>query len=192
MSGQTSAKIEWPNELKDFEAILMEILEFHIQRFHAKQNRARAEVGPSVLGGSSFMKPGTGTDYWTMDYAKDNADYTLHFVNKAMLDYMADRGIEAPAMIAVVRPKLEQHFQGMMHQLGLGLVGYRHHEYGMQPAPSVPSAVERHIKQRVQEMLAAVSRGLVDPRLKPKDMRSTRNWLIAFLVAVFIGLMLML
>lgn len=192
MSEQTSRTAEWPAEFRDFEPILVEILEFHIQRFHAKHNRARAEVGPSILGGSSFMRPGTGTDYWTMDYAKNNADYTLHFVNKAMLDYMAERQIEAPAMIAVVRPQLERHFQGMMHELGLGLEGYRHHEYAMQPAPSVPSAVERHIKQRLQEMLSAVSRGMIDPRLVPKDMRSTRNWLIAFLIAVFIGLMLLL
>jgi hypothetical protein len=178
--------------LQLFDRKLEEILEYHIERFYSKRIRSRAEAGPGLFGQGGFLKGGRGTDYWTMDYAKENIDFCLHDVAKAVLDMRAETGIELTEIEADLRRRLRAHFDGLLGELKVGTAGYRHNEYGLQPPHQVYEGVVHHINTRLTDLFGGLNRGVIDPRLLATATAPVHSgkWILLALMIVLIVLVL--
>ena len=163
-----------------FERELESILEYHIERFYSKQVRARAEAGPGLFGQGGFLKGGKGTDYWTLDYAKENIDFCLYDVAVAALQYKTD--------IGTGWPEAERRLAARLGELNIGKEVHRYNEFGLRPPPEVIDRVAAHADQRLAAMLGALNRGLIDPRLQAvaEQPVPSGKWLLGGLLLVLL------
>lgn len=146
----------------EIDGLLEELLERHSLRVRTSHNRARADAGPSLMGGMRSF------DYYTYEYVRQAADDCLRDASMVLLEYAAQRGTEPALLIPGARACLAGHFQAIKDYLHDDINQPPAHEYGMRPSRESLAEVNRYLDERLTAAMTALGRGRLEERLKPK------------------------
>ncbi len=146
----------------EIEGLLEELLERHTLRIRAAHNRARADAGPSLLGGMRSF------DHYTYNYVRVLADDCLRDASMVILEYAGERELETSVLAPAARECLGRHFQEIKDYLHDDINQPPAHEYGMRPSRESLAEVGRFLDERLAGAMSSLSRGRLDERLRPR------------------------
>jgi len=146
----------------EIDSLLDELLERHDLRVRAAHNRARADAGPSLMGGMRSF------DHYTYNYVREAADDCLRDASIVLLEYAGERGMEPMLLVEAARGCLGQHFQAIKDYLDEDINQPPAHEYGMRPSRESLAEVSRYLDERLAAAMTSLGRGRLDERLRPR------------------------
>jgi hypothetical protein len=146
----------------EIDRLLEELLERHDLRVRASHNRARADAGPSLMGGMR------SSDHYTYNYVREAADDCLRDASMVLLEYAGERGIEPNVLAPAARDCLARHFQAIKDYLYDDINQPPAHEYGMRPSRESLAEVGRYLDERLSRAMTSLARGRLDERLRPR------------------------
>jgi hypothetical protein len=157
-----SGKSDEQVAIEGLELILDEFFELDFHRFKSRHSRARAEAGPSLMGGPR------GIDRWTYGHVRQHIDDCLREVSVLVLEFGSENISEPVVAEGVLRPRLARHLDGIFEFLEEDRRDGSAHEYSVLPSREALSAARRYVEHSVTPALDAIARGFIDPRLKQR------------------------
>lgn len=145
-----------------FERLWQEFLEKDLNRFRSMHQRARADAGPSLMGGAR------GIDHWTYDWARRATLYSLQEASVVILGYAERMDVQPADLVQRARPALAEHYRSMSALLEDDITGPPANEFAVRPSREALAEVERFMRNRSERAMAAVARGRVDEELEVK------------------------
>ena len=155
MSGSEQARSE-------IDGLLEELFERYEVGIRASHNRARADAGPSLMGGMRSF------DHYTYNYVREIGDSCLRDASMVLLEYAAARDVEPVTLVPEARACLGRHFQGIKDYLHDDINQPLAHEFGMRPSRESLAEVGRYLDERLTGAMTSLSRGRLDERLRPR------------------------
>ena len=146
----------------EIRGLLEELLERHALRVRAAHNRARADAGPSLMGGMRSF------DHYTYNYVREAADDCLRDASMVLLEYAQGQGIEPSLLVPGARDRLGEHFQAIKDYLHDDINQPPAHEYGMRPSRESLAEVGHFLDERLAAAMTSLGRGRLDERLRPR------------------------
>lgn len=145
-----------------FERLWQEFLDSDMNRFKAMHQRARAEAGPSFIGGAR------GIDHWTFDWARRAVLFSLQEGSAVILGYAESMG-EAPSdLVRRARPGLRAQQERYFAIMEEDMHGPPANEFSVRPSREALAEVRRFVHERTERALSALSRGRIDEDLAIK------------------------
>ena len=146
----------------EIDGLLEELLEHYDLRFRSAHNRARSDVGPSLMGCIRSF------DHYTFNYVREAVGDCLRDASLMLLEYAGERNIEPVRLIEAAHAFLGQHFQGIKDYLHDGINQPPAREYDMRPSRESLAEVSRYLDERLAGAMTSLGRGRLDERLRPK------------------------
>lgn len=147
---------------ESLELLLDEFLELDFLRFKSRHGRARAEAGPSLMGGPR------GIDRWTYGYVREHIDDCLREVSLLVVAFADENFTEPGDGERLLRPRLARHFDELFAFLEEDRSDGSAHEFSVLPSPEALAEARRYTEHSVAPALDAVARGMIDPRLQQR------------------------
>jgi hypothetical protein len=144
----------------NLELLLDEFFELDFLRFKGRHARARADAGPSLMGGPR------GIDRWTYGYVREHTDDCLREVSTVVVAFAGESFSEPGTGERLLRPRLRRHFEEIFELLGQDRRDGSAHEFSVLPAKEALYAAREYTDRSLGPALEAVARGQVEPRLK--------------------------
>jgi hypothetical protein len=158
LSGDSDQK----TAIANLELYLDDFFERDFLRFKTRHSRARAEAGPSLMGGPR------GIDRWTYGHVRQHIDDCLRESSLVVLGFGLDRLSDPSDGERLLRHRLRNHFDAIFSYLEEDRTDGSAHEYGVLPSREALAAVRRYAEYNTLPALEAVARGTIDPRLEPR------------------------
>ncbi len=146
----------------EIDRLLEELLGRHDLRIRAAHNRARADAGPSLMGGMRSF------DHYTYNYVREAANDCLRDASLVLLEYAGEREIAPRVLAPAARECLARHFQATIDYLHEDINQPPAHEYGMRPSRESLAEVGRYLDERLAGAMTSLARGRLDERLRPR------------------------
>lgn len=159
------------SEPAEFDRLLADFLDLDRNRFHARQTRARADAGPSLMGGPR------GIDHWTYGFVRRHVDDCLREATEVTLAYAGERAFVPADLIPAFRLRLQRYFGELFLGLEADLTAPAANEYGVRPSRAALAEVRRYADERLRGALTGLARGRLDDRLALRHGLLARLWL---------------
>lgn len=155
--------VQAPASEDSFERLWREFLDSDINRFKAMHQRARADAGPSFIGGAR------GIDHWTFEWARRALIFSLREASTVILGYAERMDREPADLVRLARPGLQAQHAEYFAILEADLSGPPANEFAVRPSREALAEVKSFIGQRTERALSAVARGQMDADLVVKS-----------------------